>query len=513
MPILSSRRPALVALLLGALAATGFAPLQFWPLTVIGLAGLAALVHAAPTGRNAAWIGWCWGVGHFTINNNWFQHAFDFQDKMPPVLGYFAAVGLALYLAVFPMLAAGVTWHVGRRQRPDAAYALVFAAAWIGSEYLRSVLFTGYAWDPIAVIWLPAIGVARLSAWIGTYALSGVTMLAAVSLLSLGRRHWRFPAAVAGVLVLAAASAWWTQAPPAAGDAPLLRVVQPNIGQDERGEDDQERMLAALTRWSGRPGPRPRLVLWPEGVIRDYLESGYPRWIYDGQSPLFNRWRLAQVLGPRDILLTGHTPLRFDAAGDVAGASNSVFAIDGRARIVGRYDKAHLVPYGEYLPMPWLLRPLGLARLVPGDIDFDDGPGPRTLTIPGFGMIGFQICYEIIFSGEVVDEAHRPRMIFNPSTDAWFGRWGPPQHLAQARMRAIEEGLPVVRSTPTGISAVIAADGTLLATVPHETAGAIEMPMPPALPPTVFSRLGNWAALIVAFAFLAAAIAIRRRGR
>jgi apolipoprotein N-acyltransferase len=247
--------------------------------------------------------------------------------------------------------------------------------------------------------------------------------------------------------------------------------------------------------------------------MRDYLESGYPRWIYDGQSPLFNRWRLAQLLGPRDILLTGHTPLRFDAAGDVAGAANAVVAIDSRARIVGRYDKAHLVPFGEYLPMPWLLRPIGIARLVPGDFDFDDGPGPRTLAIPGFGAIGFQTCYEIIFSGEVVDRAHRPQMIFNPSTDAWFGRWGPPQHLAQARMRAIEEGLPIVRSTPTGISAVIAADGTLLATVPHETAGAIALPMPPAPPPTLFSRIGNAAALIVGLAFLIAAIAIRRRAR
>jgi apolipoprotein N-acyltransferase len=513
MPAFLSRYPALLALSLGALAATGFAPLQLWPLTLVGLAGLAALVHAAPTLRNAAWIGWCWGVGHFTINNNWFQHAFDFQDKMPPVLGYFAAVGLALYLAVFPMLAAGIGWRVGRRAAPDAGYALVFAAAWIGSEYLRSILFTGYAWDPIGVIWLPVIGVARLSAWIGTYALSGVTVLAAVSLLSLAQRRWRLPLGIAAMLTLAALSALWTHAPAAAPNAPLLRVVQPNIGQDARGQDDQEVMFAALRRWSGRPGARPRLVLWPEGVMRDYLESGYPRWIYDGQSPLFNRWRLAQVLGPRDVLLTGHTPLRFDTKEEVAGASNSVFALDAKARIVGRYDKAHLVPYGEYLPMPWLLRPLGLARLVPGDFDFDDGPGPRTLTIPGFGAIGFQICYEIIFSGQVVDAAHRPAMLFNPSTDAWFGRWGPPQHLAQARMRAIEEGLPIVRSTPTGISAVIAADGALLATVPHETAGAIEMPMPPALPPTLFSRLGSWAALIVALAFIAGAIAIRRRAR
>ncbi|WP_271299250.1 apolipoprotein N-acyltransferase [Sphingomonas sp. CV7422] len=508
-----TRRPALAALSLGAIAATGFAPLQLWPLTLLGLAGLAALVHRAETGRRALWLGWCWGLGHFTINNNWFQHAFDFQDKMPPVLGYFAAVALALYLAVFPMAAAWVSWRVGRRGAPDAGYALVFAAAWIAAEYLRSVLMSGYAWDPIAVIWLPVIGVARLSAWIGTYALSGVTVLAAVSLLLLTRRRWHLPAALAAMLTLAAVSALWTNAPPTPRSAPLLRVVQPNIGQDARGEGDQEVMLAALIRQSGRPGPRPRLVLWPEGVMRDYLESGYPRWIYFGQSPLFNRWRLARLLGPRDVLMTGHTPLRFDAKGDVAGASNSVFAIDARARIVGRYDKAHLVPFGEYLPVPWLLRPLGLARLVPGDFDFDDGPGPRTLVIPGFGAIGFQICYEIIFSGRTVDEAHRPAIIFNPSTDAWFGRWGPPQHLAQARMRAIEEGLPIVRSTPTGISAVIAADGRLLATVPHETAGAIELPMPTPLPPTLFSRLGNWAALIVALGFAVAAIAIRRSAR
>jgi apolipoprotein N-acyltransferase len=253
--------------------------------------------------------------------------------------------------------------------------------------------------------------------------------------------------------------------------------------------------------------------MWPEGVVRDYIESGYPLYAYGGASPLFTRWRMAQLLGPRDMLLTGGTALRFNAAEDITGASNSVYALDSRARIRDRYDKAHLVPYGEYLPMPWLLKPLGLARLVPGDIDFDDGPGPRSFTVPGFGRIGFQICYEIIFSGQVIDEAHRPRLLFNPSNDAWFGSWGPPQHLAQTRMRAIEEGLPIVRSTPTGISAVIAADGRLLATVPHETAGAIEVPMPPALVPTLFSRLGNWLALIVALAMIAGAVAVRRRAR
>jgi apolipoprotein N-acyltransferase len=113
----------------------------------------------------------------------------------------------------------------------------------------------------------------------------------------------------------------------------------------------------------------------------------------------------------------------------------------------------------------------------------------------------------------VVDRAHRPRLLFNPSNDAWFGTWGPPQHLAQARMRAIEEGLPIVRATPTGISAIIGADGRLIATVPHETAGAIERPLPPALVPTLFSRIGNAMAAIVAGLLLAMAVALRRRAR
>ena len=163
--------------------------------------------------------------------------------------------------------------------------------------------------------------------------------------------------------------------------------------------------------------------------------------------------------------------------------------------------------------MPWLLKPLGLARLVPGDVDFLPGLGPQTLAVPGFGAIGVQICYEIIFSGQVADRAHRPRMLFNPSNDAWFGRWGPPQHLAQARMRAIEEGLPIVRATPNGISAVIAADGALLATVPHMKAGAIEAALPPAAAPTLFSRLGNWAAGMVVALLLLAALVLRRRAR
>ena len=140
--------------------------------------------------------------------------------------------------------------------------------------------------------------------------------------------------------------------------------------------------------------------------------------------------------------------MQFDKAEDMVAATNSIVLAGPDARLHGRYDKAHLVPYGEYLPMRPLLEALGLSRLVPGDIDFIPGPGPRTMSIPGFGKVGMQICYEMIFSGAMVDPADRPDFIFNPSNDAWFGDLGPPAHLAQARLRAIEEGLPIVRSTP-----------------------------------------------------------------
>lgn len=509
------RVPALASLLLGALAALGFAPLQLWPVTLTGVALWLALVHAAPHGRAAAWRGWLFGIGHFTINNNWIQHAFDFQDAMPPVLGYFAAVGLALYLAVFSATAALIAWRV-RGARPDAGFALAAGAAWIATEWLRGALFTGYPWDPLAAIWVPVQPVAGLAAWVGTYALGGLTVVAAALLLLVPRRPWPLGGVAAGMaalLTMQAFSYLQFTAPAIAADHPRLVVVQPNIDQNLRGEDDTEPVLRRLIVLSSGPAPWPRLVLWPEGMVRDYLEDGYPLYAYGGRYPWRIRPRLARVLGPRDTLLLGATPLRFDANEDVVGASNSVQAVGADATLRGRYDKAHLVPYGEYLPMPWLLKPLGLARLVPGGIDFDSGQGPRAIAVPGVGPVGVQLCYEIIFSGRVVDRAHRPRLLFNPSNDAWFGRWGPPQHLAQARLRAIEEGLPIVRATPTGISAVIGADGALLGSIPAGQAGTLTLPLPPPLPPTLFSRFGNVLALITALLLALGTVAIRRRAR
>ena len=504
--------PALLALLAGLTSALGFAPLGWWPVTLAALALWLWVVHRAPTLKGALWRSWLFGVAHFTIGNNWIQHAFDFQDRMPPALGYVAVVGLALYLAIYPMLAGGIAWTLGRRsERPDLSYVAVAAAAWIATEYLRAVVFTGYAWNPIGVIWVPT-PLRHLAALTGTYALSGLTVLLSAAIL-LPRPKVR-AGVIVGLALLMLVPGDFARTPPAAAPtAPRVRVVQPNFPQEAvRSPGYDERLLDKQVELSGTPGPAPRLIVWPEGTVNFYLEDGYPLEWYR-QSPALLRARIASVLGPRDVALVGGTALNFDSRGQLVGAGNSVFALTPDTRIAGRYDKAHLVPGGEYLPMRSILQPLGLSRLVMGDIDFAPGPGPATLTLPGFGQVGMQICYEIIFSGQVVDRAHRPAFLFNPSNDAWFGSWGPPQHLAQARLRVTEEGLPILRATPTGISAVIDAGGALVATIPANRADAIEVALPAAHAPTLFARVGNWMALLAIVLLCGLAIAIRRRAR
>jgi apolipoprotein N-acyltransferase len=570
------RFPRWTALIAGGASATGFAPLGLWPVALIAFALLLHLVSIAPRGRDAALIGWLFGVGHFTIGNNWIATAFTYQAAMPAWLGWIAVVLLALYLAVYPMLAAMLAcWAsqflnknirrsreggnptpdgamlnqqgLGRVQKhatlntlrgddvegvkehgPTLPFILLFAAAWIVTEWLRSWVFTGFAWNPLSAM-IADIG--HVAIWIGTYGLSGlVCMGAGVVLLLVKKRWWQSFAIVllfAGMFSAAYISIWAegfdralsgsiSKGPDWPGP-PAITIVQPNNGQGDKYDLTQQAAnFARLARLSPREANQPpRLLLWPEAAVPDYLESGYPLSWYN-RSPAEARARLAALLGARDVMLTGAVALEANAdRSDVAGARNSLFALDATGRLLGRYDKSHLVPYGEYLPMRGLLEPLGLSRLVPGDIDFWPGPGPRTLDLQrqGFGKVGVQICYEIIFSGQVIDRNDRPDFLFNPSNDAWFGSWGPPQHLAQARLRAIEEGLPVVRATPTGISAIIDADGRIVDSIPMHTAGRIDARMPPARAPTFFARHGNIVPVGFAMLLMLLAVAIGWRRR
>ncbi len=515
-----SRRPGLAALILGGLASTGFAPLELWPVTLVSVALWLALVHNAPSVRAALWRGWLFGWAQLTLANMWIAQAFTYQDAMPHLLGAPAVALLCLYLALYPMMAAGLAWRWGKDHAAgaliDARFVLVGGAAWILTEWLRSWALTGYPWPPLATMWLPVLGVAWSAAWVGTYALSGLTVVAAGALLLALSRKWMLPAIAAPALIALALTGIVTPATPAASDqnAPRIRVVQPALDQEQRPRPDYpETNLQALLANSGTAGAAPRLIVWPEGALRLLIEEGYPPQFYARGDPLITRKRIAAVLGPRDIVLTGGNAVQFKPDGEIAAITNSIFAIDASGTILGRYDKAHLVPWGEYLPWRPLLSQLGISRLVPGEYDFAPGPGPRSQPLPGFGAAGMLICYEVIFSGQVVDAKHRPAFIFNPSNDSWYAKFGPEQHLAQARLRAIEEGLPIIRATPTGISAIVDADGRIVASVDWGKPGAAEAAIPAPHPPTLFARAGNWIALALAALLAALGVAIRRRAR
>lgn len=511
------RRPYLTALIAGLLSATGFAPLDWWPLLLIGLAVLLHLVHEAPSLKSAALRGWTFGLGHFAVGSNWLQHAFDYQDKMPPALGYLAVVLVACYLAIYPAIAVALAWLFKSRvemrsgwAEPDSGYVFAAAAAWMVGEALRGWMFTGYPWDPIGMAWV-STPIAALAAWIGTYALSGVTMVVAGALYLAGRRDYRLLIRTAPVLVIASILAVPLEFTSRVPGPARVRVVQPNIGQDAYTDPDySEKVLSRMIALSGTPSLSPRLLVWPEGMVNDAIEDGYPDPSVYRIDPRLLRARIAAKLGPLDTALIAGNALFFDKNGVVTGAGNSIWPLDPDGVLGERYDKAHLVPFGEYLPARAVMEALGIDRFAAGDVDFTRGPGPRSIEIPGFGSAGMDICYEIVFSGHVVDPAHRPDFIFNPSNDSWFGSWGPAQHLAQARMRAIEEGLPILRATPTGISAVIDAHGRLVATIPPHVEGAVEVPLPAPLPPTLFSKFGNWLALATFAVLLLLGVAFRR---
>jgi apolipoprotein N-acyltransferase len=472
--------------------------------------------------------------GALTLGNNWIATAFTYQAKMPAWLGGVAVFGLSLYLALFIALACALGWLF--RHQP-AARILGFAGAWVLAEWLRGWVLTGFPWNPLGAVLLgdfahPAL--ASLTPWLGTYGLSGLAILlagvlaqGAAQALTANRtpsRTWGLALAAAPLALITATMLWPT--PPEQRGTIAYTLVQPNIAQEDLDEPshfeqqfvDSARLSRPLTPElqahndiiAARP---PRLVLWPESGVPDYVRDGYPAWAYQNTfagDPWMARLRLARVIGRGGLLLTGTVEL--DLKGEEAiGGQNVVATIDDNGRLGATYAKAHLVPLGEYLPARAWLKPLGLERLVPGDIDFRPGPGPRTLDLGALGKAGVQICYEIIFSGEVTDRAHRPDYIFNPSNDGWYGAWGPPQHLAQARLRAIEEGLPLLRSTTNGISAVVDAQGVVRAFAPLHVAQRIDGTVPRAALPTLYARLGHGLTLGLAIILLAAAALVLRR--
>lgn len=515
--VLAGRAAAPAAAAAGLASALGFEPTGWWPAAALAVAVLLLQLAARPRAGFA--LGLAFGVGHFAFGLRWIAEAFGYQSAMPVWMGWVAVGGLALFLALYPALAAAAAGALLLRLAPGAPpharlppLALLLAGSWTIAEILRGILFTGFPWNPLGAALLPAAGLSQLAAVLGASGLSALLVLVAGALAAAAAAVAARRRPTAPLLLLAAAAALdlglrlALPGPAIPEDAPRILLVQPGTGIAEKhGEGGPERSLIEAADETRRAlarlaGPPPAAVIWPEATIPFPLE----------ELPQL-RQELGALLPRGAVLLAGGNAFERDRAGRLLALRNSLYAIADDGRILARYDKAHLVPGGEYLPLRPIAEPLGLARLVPGSLDFWPGPGPVGWELPGLPRLAPSICYEIIFPAAVIAPGPRPAAIVTVSNDAWFGPAGPPQHHAQARLRAIEEGLPVLRVTPTGLSGLIGPGGERLLTLPRGQPASAVVPLPAPRPATPFARAGLVLPLGLAALLLAAGLLLARR--
>jgi len=484
-----------LAFLLGALLAGALPPVDLTPLIFIAFPGLLWLDEGSASIWASARLGYVFGLGFFVAGLYWIAAALfvdigSFWWALP-----FAALGLPALMAFWPAAALLVT-AVGtsRLRLSPTARICLFAVAWGAAEWGRGYAFTGLPWNLVGYAWsggFPgALAVLQSAAWVGIYGLSFLTVLAASlpalfgtpSLLPLSSLRRGAPALGAAALILlpAAAGAVRLHLLPTASTATWLRLVQPSIAQSLKWDSSAaEANFHRLTELSGSPADHPlAAVLWPEAAATFLIERD-----------AVHRNAIAAVAPKNGYLITG--ALRANPPpGPVTQVWNSIEAVDHEGTIRARYDKAHLVPFGEYVPFrEWL--PIG--KITPGAIDLSAGPGPQTIALPGLPGFAPLVCYEAIFPGAATDPRARPAWILNVTNDAWYGRSsGPFQHFAIARTRAIEEGVPLVRVANNGISGVVDSAGRVLARTSLDAVTYADVALPEAGPPTLYSRAGDW---------------------
>ncbi len=492
------------AFLAGALSALSQAPVHAAPILFITIPILVFLLDGAVSPgrrrirrlRPAAVVGWWFGFGYFLAGLYWIGAAFlvdadEFGWLMP-----FAVVALPAGLAIFFALGtafACLLWVDGPLRILSLALGLTLA------EWLRGHLFTGFPWNLIGQAVAFTDVTAQAVSVVGVYGLTalGLVVFAAPALLmediKSDRRQRALILGLCGLLVVADVG-YGTIRLRNAGeeDAGIggvrVRIVQPNINQAQKWSPEFRQStldtLAELSDLKTETEPLGLMgishVIWPETALPFFLTE-------EPQALA----ALDTLLPPGATLITGAP--RMERTSEGRRFYNSVYVIDDGGRILSAYDKVHLVPFGEYLPFESVLRAVGLSELTKQIGGFSSGPGLQTISIPGGLRAGFLVCYEVIFPSKVVDPQDRPDFIVNLTNDGWFGLTsGPYQHLDQARMRAIEEGLPVVRATNTGISAVIDAYGRITGSIPLGQAGVLDAVVPAMRPIVLFPLINAY---------------------
>jgi apolipoprotein N-acyltransferase len=503
-------RRALVAFVLGAVLTLAMPPLFAVPAAFVAITGLLWLIDGAEDSRHPIRTGfviaWWFGWGHFITGIYWIANALLVDAEQFGWLIPFAVGGLSAYFAIYPALA-GAAYAAARGSR--ITRILVFAAAWTIAEFLRGTLLTGFSWNPLASVWTFGPIAMQGAAWLGAYGLGLTSALLFAAPAACGRYPDRAQRAAAWLAIVGAAPVVLGALRLVGAPAPEARVVpdvrlalvQANIPQQMKWQPEQriEIVNTYLQLTASAASAGATHIVWPETAV--------PVAIGESQEL---RGAIAQILQSTGAKALVSGTVRFSPQGAPRQQIwNSVDAIDADGKIVDTYDKFHLVPFGEYVPLRGILP---VEKITAGSVDFSAGPGPKTIRVPGLPPVGPLVCYEAIFPGDVVERGARPGLMLNVTNDAWFGdSSGPRQHFAAARLRAVEEGLPLVRAAGTGISAIVDPYGRVLARLDLNHRGVLTGPLPEALPPTLFARTGNVIALCLAVLLGIAGVWLGRR--
>lgn len=492
----------LFAFLFGVSAVAAQPPLHVLPALLIAFPGFVWLLDGASSPRSAFGVGWMFGAGYFAAGLYWVPNALLVDAARFAWLIPFAVLGLSLGLGLF---IGGVAVLARQLWSPGVGRIFGLAASWALFEWVRGTVLTGFPWNPVGNVWVAATPVLQTAAWFGVYGLSAITVFAAAAPAMFGApgpRRWYWGGSGIALIALLAVAGTFRLADATRDTVPgvFLRIVQPNIAQRDKWlPASRAQNYARHLHMSGDRGDgRITHVIWPETAAPFSVSTDTAR-----------RTLMRRAVPPKGYLITGSVRLERQN-GRVVRVWNSLVAVDEKAEVAAVYDKHHLVPFGEYMPLRDILP---LDKITAGALDFSPGPGPRTLRLPGLPAFSPLICYEVIFPGRVVDSADRPSWLLNITNDAWFGTSaGPHQHFASARLRAVEEGLPVIRAANTGISGVIDSYGRVVKSLGLDRAGTVDSTLPVAAPGrTLFAQFGNIVPGFLALMMFLAAVFFRRR--
>ncbi len=499
-------RRVLIAFLAGGATTLALPPIDFWPAPLVTFSILVWLTDGAAGSRYggmvaAAVAGWWFGFGYFLSGIYWTGYAFLVEADVFGWLMPFAIIGLPAYLALYTGLGLALARLIWPR---GAMRVLALALALTVAEWLRGHLLTGFPWNAFGYALMSPSWLAQGSAVVGLWGMTflAVSIYASPAVLADDRvdtpRPWLAPVVSAAVLaMLAAYGAIRMARTPTDYVADVrLRLMQPNLQQDEKfrpsaKQSVMKRYLELSDRASGENSTGVRDIthlIWPE--------SAFPFFLTREPDAMA---QIAALLPAGTVLITGAIRAPEETTGaPITRAYNSVYVIDNRGSVLSIYDKVHLVPFGEYLPFQSALERIGLMQLTRIRGGFIAGDRHRAVRVPRAPDMLPLVCYEIIFPGEAVPRGERPGWLLNLTNDGWFGiSAGPYQHFQQSRIRAIEEGLPLVRVANTGISAVVDPVGRVIASLPLGVEGVLDARLPRPIPPTIYARIGDTPTFLV----------------